>query len=92
LTPSERVLVDDLVAYTEQSFPNLLPFRTLALAGDNELRLQRRMMALMREATGLVEEVRARPPAGAEAMTHKRPGTKTTQRIAILREGEDFAP
>lgn len=91
MTPSERVLLEDLLAYTEESFPNLLPFRTLALAGDNELRLQRRMMALMREATGLAEEVRPRPPAGAEAMTDKRPGTKTTQRIAILREGEGFA-
>lgn len=37
LTPSERILLEDLVAYTEESFPNLLPFRTLALAGDNEL-------------------------------------------------------
>lgn len=90
LAPAERVLLEDLVTYTEEYFPNLLPFRTLALAGEHELRRQRRLMALLREVTQL-DGVRGRSPNGAEIILESDPGTMSTQRIALLRQGDYLA-
>ena len=53
LAPAERVLMEDLVAFTEEHFPSLLPFTTLGRTGEHDLRRQRRLVALLREATGL---------------------------------------
>ena len=76
-------LMDDLVAMAEEHFPNLLPFTTLARAGDHELRLQRRLAALLREATGIAEiNGELRPRVGAFAMLD---GAKSTQRVSVQR-------
>lgn len=87
LAPAERILVEDLISMAEQHFPHLLPFTTLARAGDHELRLQRRLAALLREATA-IEEIKGelRPRVGAFAMLE---GAKSTQRISLQRhDGE----
>lgn len=38
LAPAERVLMEDLFAFTEEHFAHLLPFTTLGRAGENDLR------------------------------------------------------
>jgi len=53
LGPAERVLMEDLSAFAEEHFARLLPFTTLGRAGEHDLRRQRRLMALLREATGI---------------------------------------
>ena len=53
LAPAERVLMEDLIAFTEEHFPHLLPFTTLGRAGEHDLRRERRLMAVLREATGI---------------------------------------
>jgi hypothetical protein len=84
LAPAERVLMEDLIAFTEQHFAHLLPFTTLGRAGEHDLRRQRRLMALLREATGLAEvEPERRPPFGAAVMLDAAIKTKSTQRISL---------
>ena len=95
LAPAERVLMEDLIALTEQHFANLLPFTTLRRAGENDLRRQRRLMALLREATGIDEVEPERPGAepprlGAVAMIDAI-GAKSTQRISLFQQGETLA-
>ena len=85
LAPAERVLVEDLVAFTEEHFPHLLPFTTLGRAGEHGLRRQRRLVALLREATGIAEAGPARgSPAAAEVMLDAAISTTATQRMALL--------
>ena len=55
LAPAERVLIEDLIAFTEDHFAHLLPFSTLARAGEHDLRRQRRLRAVFREATALIK-------------------------------------
>ena len=64
LAPAERVLMEDLIAFTEEHFARLLPFTTLGRAGEHDLRRQRRLMALLREATGL-DDVGGRAASGS---------------------------
>jgi hypothetical protein len=87
LAPAELALLGDLVDLVEAEFPHLLPFPSLAQAGDHGLRRQRRLMALLREATGL-SEVRARPPYGAEVLLDRLIGTESTQRVALEKQGD----
>ena len=84
LAPAERVLMEDLVAFTEEHFPSLLPFTTLGRTGEHDLRRQRRLVALLREATGLagVEPDRGLA-AGAVVMLDNAIGTTSIQRIAL---------
>jgi len=89
LAPAERVLIEDLIAFSEQHFAHLLPFTTLARAGEHDLRRQRRLMALLREVTG-IDGVERRPPFGAEVMLDAI-GTTSTQRIALERRGATLA-
>jgi len=89
LAPAERVLIEDLIAFTEKHFARLLPFTTLGRAGEHDLRRQRRLMALLREATGLDDlEAERRPQAGAAV---KLDAAKSTQRISLQQEAETLA-
>lgn len=87
LAPAERVLVDDLTVFAEEHFAHLLPFTTLGRAGENGLRRQRRLTALMREVMpgGNVEPTR-RPDVGAVVMLDE--AARTTQRIALQQDGD----
>ena len=91
LAPAEQVLMEDLVAFTEEHFPHLLPFTTLGRAGEHDLRRQRRLVALLREATGLdeVEPVRG-PVIGATLMLDAVIGTRSTQRIVLLQRNDSL--
>jgi hypothetical protein len=92
LAPAERVMMEDLIAFTEEHFAHLLPFTTLGRAGENDLRRQRRLAAVLREvmcAEGV--ETMRRPEVGAVAMLDAAIGTKTTQRIALQQDGDDLA-
>lgn len=85
LAPAEQTLLDDLVALVEEHFAHLLPFTTLARAGQHPLRRQRRLMALLRAATGL-GDARSRTAdgsVGAEVLLDDAIGTVSTQRIAL---------
>lgn len=53
LGPAELKLVDDLISLVEGHHPDILPFRTLGMAGENDLRVSRRLESLLRKATGL---------------------------------------
>ncbi len=92
LAPAERVLMEDLIAFTEEHFAHLLPFTTLARTGEHDLRRERRLMALLREATGIDDvgpERHAR--IGAVVMLDAAIGTKSTQRISLQQQGETLA-
>lgn len=69
LAPAERVLMEDLIAFTEEHYARLLPFTTLGHAGENSLRRQRHLVALLREVMRLdgVEPMR-HPEVGAVIM------------------------
>ena len=82
LAPAERLLVEDLVGFAEEHFPHLLPFSTLTEAGDHPLRRQRRLMALLRIATG-IEEIRPGSTGAAEAMVDTALGTRCVQRLVL---------
>jgi hypothetical protein len=86
LAPAEAVLMNDLIDFAEQNFAHLLPFTTLRRAGDNDRRRQRRLMAILREATNGADGLRARGAGGAELMLGPY---ESTQRIALeSREGD----
>jgi hypothetical protein len=89
LAPAERVLVEDLIAMAEEHFPHLLPFTTLRRAGEHELRMQRRLAALLRHATGIDEaKGESQPRVGAFAMLE---GSQSTQRLSLQRLDDEFA-
>jgi hypothetical protein len=84
LAPAERVLMEDLVAFAEEHFAHLLPFTTLGRAGEHDLRRRRRLVALLREVTGLDEAEPVRGPGvGATLMLDAVIGTQSTQRIVL---------
>ena len=91
LAPAERVLMEDLVAFAEEHFPHLLPFTTLGRAGEHPLRRRRRLVALLREATGLneVEPTRG-PDIGATLMLDEVIGTRSTQRIVLWQRDDSL--
>ncbi len=92
LAPAERVLMEDLIAFTEEHFARLLPFTTLGRAGEHDLRRQRRLMALLREATGIDDvEPERRPRGGAAVMLDATIKTKSTQRISLQEQAETLA-
>ena len=91
LGPAERVLMEDLVAFTEEHFPGLLPFTTLGRAGEHELRRQRRLMSVLREATGLAGVTPEPRPWIAQVMLDETIGTKSTQRISLRDQDEGLA-
>jgi hypothetical protein len=89
LAPAERVLIEDLIAFTERYFARLLPFTTLGRAGHHDLRRQRRLMALLREATGIDDaEPERHPPVGGAVMLA---ATKSTQRISLQQHADGLA-
>ena len=49
---AERAVLEDFLAYVEDHFAELGPYRTLGLARGNEFRTRRRLRALLAEATG----------------------------------------
>lgn len=95
LAPAERVLMEDLIAFTEEHFARLLPFTTLGRAGEHDLRRQRRLMALLREATGIDDVEPERPlrigAAAANMMLDAAIRTKSTQRISLRQQAETLA-
>lgn len=50
---AEAQVLDDFLRYVEDHFPDLGPFRTLALARGNRARQNRRLRQLLGESTGL---------------------------------------
>jgi hypothetical protein len=91
LAPAERVLIEDLIAFTEEHFAHLLPFTTLGRAGEHGLRRQRRLMALLREATGLAEvEPERHDGIGAAVMLDAAIKTKATQRISLYQQDDNL--
>jgi len=90
LAPAERVLMEDLIAFVEEHFAHLLPFTTLGRAGEHGLRRQRRLMALLREATGLTDVEPERPGIGATVMLDAAIRTKSTQRMALQQRAESL--
>jgi hypothetical protein len=50
---AERAILEDFLAYVEDHFAELGPYRTLGLAHGNEFRTNRRLRALLGEASGL---------------------------------------
>jgi hypothetical protein len=95
LAPAERVLMEDLIAFAEAHFARLLPFTTLGRAGEHDLRRQRRLMALLREATGIDDVEPERPlrigAAAANMMLAAAIRTKSTQRISLRQQAETLA-
>jgi hypothetical protein len=49
---AERGALEDFLAYVEDHFAGLGPYRTLGLCADNEFRVARRLRALLGEAAG----------------------------------------
>lgn len=49
---TERLILEDFLAYVEDHFGGLGPYRTLGLCADNEFRVARRLRALLVEAAG----------------------------------------
>jgi hypothetical protein len=49
---AERTVLEDFLAYVEDHFAELGPYRTLGLAQGNEFRTKRRLRALLGEAAG----------------------------------------
>jgi hypothetical protein len=90
LAPAERVLMEDLIAFVEEHFAHLLPFTTLGRAGEHGLRRQRRLMALLREATGVTDVEPERPGIGATVMLDAAIRTKSTQRMALQQRAESL--
>jgi hypothetical protein len=91
LAPAERVLMEDLTAFTEEHFAHLLPFTTLGRAGEHELRRQRRLMALLRQATGLDDvDAERRPWSGATVMLDAAIKTNSTQRISLQQQAQNL--
>jgi hypothetical protein len=91
LAPAERVLMEDLFALAEEHFAHLLPFTTLGRAGSHDLRLRRRLAALLREATGLDGAGPGRDPEpSATVRLDAAAGTVSTQRITLWQQGEDL--
>jgi hypothetical protein len=91
LGPAEQVLMEDLIALAEEHFPGLLPFRTLGLAGGNNLRRQRRLMAVLQEATGIADVKPERPPWIATVMLDKAIRTKSTKQISLQDQAAGLA-
>lgn len=87
LGPAERSLMEDLVAFGEEHFPHLLPFTTLLRAGDHELRRQRRLMAVLRNATG-IDDLRGSSFFGALLMLDATVGATSTQRLVLERQAD----
>jgi hypothetical protein len=90
LAPAEKVLMDDLIAFTEEHFAHMLPFTTLGRAGESDQRRQRRLVALIREVVpGAHVEPLRRPDLGAVVMLEE--ANRTTQRIALMQDGDSLA-
>jgi hypothetical protein len=89
LSPAEAVLIEDLAGLTEEHFPHLLPFSSLIEAGDNRLRRQRRLAALLRAATGL-PDIRTPEDGKAIVMLDAAVGTSSTQRLMLGLEGDQL--
>jgi hypothetical protein len=91
LAPAERVLMEDLFALAEEHFAHLLPFTTLGRAGSHDLRLRRRLAALLREATGLDGAQPGHDPQpSATVRLDTAAGTVSTQRITLWQQDEDL--
>ena len=86
LSPAERALVQDMLAYAHQDFAHLLPFGSLRRVGEDPVRRKWRLRALLREATGLAPE--------RIGLAHVRLdtalGTVTVQRAALDFDGQEL--
>jgi hypothetical protein len=83
LTPTEELLVQDLLDFADEHFPALLPFTTLRRAAGHEGRVNRRLRALMLLATGFPPRDRTR-----YLMLDEHLGTESVQRaeLAVVTE------
>jgi hypothetical protein len=75
-----------LIARADEHVADLPPTTTLGRAGEDDLYSQRRLMALLREATGITDVEPERPGIGAAVMLDRAIGTKSTQRIAFQQQ------
>jgi hypothetical protein len=56
LSPTEQLLIGDLLSYAHQDFAELLPFGSLRRVGEDPIRRKWRLRSLLREATGIQPE------------------------------------
>jgi hypothetical protein len=56
LSPTEQLLIGDLLGYAHQDFAELLPFGSLRRVGEDPTRRKWRLRSLLREATGIQPE------------------------------------
>jgi hypothetical protein len=82
---------EHLIALAGEHVADVPPFTTLGRADEQDLDRQRRLMALLREATGIMDVKPERPGIGAAVMLDKAIGTKATQRIALQQQAESLA-
>ncbi len=75
---AERGLLNDFFEMAEESFPDVLPFKTLARAEPNEVRIRRRLRSLIGQAVNL-------EPTSDDWGCHVLGGWKTFQRVWLGR-------
>ena len=56
LSPTEQLLIGDLLGYAHQDFAELLPFGSLRRVGEDPTRRKWRLRSVLREATGIQPE------------------------------------
>ncbi len=78
LTPTEELLVQDLLDFADEHFPALLPFTTLRRARGHQGRIERRLRAITLLATGFPPRDRTR-----YVMLDEHLGTACVQRAEL---------
>jgi hypothetical protein len=83
----DQVRREDPADFVAQRFQRVPPSTTLGHARDDNLR-ERRLTAVLRQATGLDSVRPVRPEIGGVVMLDAAIGTKTTQRICLQQHGD----
>jgi hypothetical protein len=82
---------EHLIALAGEHVADVPPFTTHGRIDEQDLDRQRRLIALLREATGITDVEPERPGIGAAVMLDRTIGTKSTQRIALQQQAESLA-
>jgi hypothetical protein len=82
---------EHLIALAAEHVADVPPFTALRRADEQDLDGQRRLMVLLREATGIIDVEPERPGIGAAVMLDRAIGTKSTQRIALQQQSGSLA-
>lgn len=84
LAPSEAGVLDDFFEMAEENFAGLLPFTTLARAGQNDDRVRRRLRAILEAATNITASDTRDPIISLDAHA------TSIERARLLRDGTDL--